>query len=109
MALAELTPESCPLLVHADQLVRPYNTLVQQFRRIEQDMPAFLRDHDGVRKLMDDLEAVRRKLTRTRYLVGFCGPSQIGKSTTFNNVLEVPEAEARPGLWARIMGWFKRS
>ena len=36
-------------------------------------------------------------------------PKQQPPSHPVESKIELPEAEARPGLWARIMGWFKRS
>lgn len=96
---AELSAADCPLLADPGPLVRSFNALALQLRHLERNCPEALRGNPLARKVLDELAAVRSKLTRQRYLVGFCGPSQIGKSTTLNNVLEVPEADApaKPG------------
>ncbi len=44
----------------------------------------------GVPETLQKLREVRDRLTRQRYLVGFLGPSQCGKSTTLNNLLGEP-------------------
>jgi energy-coupling factor transporter ATP-binding protein EcfA2 len=47
------------------------------------------------RAILDQLGDPAERLRRTCYRVGFLGPSQVGKSTTFNTVLGV-EKEHRP-------------
>jgi hypothetical protein len=101
-SLAEVSAGQCPLLQGqgADRdaleaMCQWFNGVRRQLLRLEQELPA-LHDQEGLREIRAGLRAVRGKMTRRTYLVGYCGPSQIGKTTALSNVLGVSEAEA-PG------------
>jgi len=91
---AELTSHDCPLLGDAAApVVARFNEAVRVLREIEQKYPRLL-EREGVQGRAQKLEAIRSRLERKRYLVGFLGRTQDGKSTAFNNILDASEAEA---------------
>jgi hypothetical protein len=94
----ELQLTACPLLRPDDgTLVTAYNQIFKLAQRLDRDYPGL-----RTRRLDPEfkrLERIRDRLTREHYRIGFLGTTQAGKSTTFNNVLQVipEESPARPG------------
>jgi len=94
-----LTPADCPLTT--PEIVGLYNRLDAVAARAEKELPrlwAALAAPDTnpealppVPVRIGSLESVLRRL---RYRVGFLGRSQVGKSTTFNNVLGVKKEDS---------------
>ena len=83
--------------------------------RVSADGSTHIVDHTGemIRPGVDELDAAREAAERFaadhRANPVAPAPKQQPPSHPAESKIEVPEAEARPGLWARIMGWFKRS
>ena len=48
-----------------------------------------LSESTDFKRLQKKLETIRMQLERNHYRIGFIGPSQVGKSTSFNNVLGI--------------------
>ena len=91
-------PDDSPLLYQAAELIETYNRAARAFNRLENEFPGLERDREEIRRLAADLAAVHGKLTRQKYLVGFIGEAQIGKSTAFNNVLDDVSEADKPAM-----------
>jgi hypothetical protein len=90
-AVQDLSPADCPLLPDQQDLLDRFNRVAGLARRLLQDYPGL---EENLARPLDHLWAVRARLTRSHYRVGFLGTTQAGKSTTFNNVLQVREDES---------------
>ncbi len=90
----ELTAPECPLLGdEAAAILGQFNDALRVLREIDQKFPELLAS-DHLKARVDELQRVRDKLERKRYLVGFLGRTQDGKSTAFNNLLDAKPEEA---------------
>jgi hypothetical protein len=96
-----ITNDECVLIPEARR-----KGLVDQFNQISESLETLRKATKGVENFTEDihdfetrLENIRVKITRKYYRVGFLGTTQAGKSTTFNNILNVkrPDAPAQPG------------
>ena len=67
-------------------LIDDFDRLESQFDRVAKTLP-HVGERDDYGKLRAELEALRLKMQQPRYYVGFLGRSQVGKSSTLNNVL----------------------
>lgn len=96
--MTELTIEDCPLLEASQSggLLAAFNKAVRQVALFTEHFGSALDDDDCLIELKDQLDRVRRNLTKSRYSIGFIGPTQSGKSTTVNYVLDVTEPEHQP-------------
>jgi hypothetical protein len=84
--LGPLAADSCRLM--PAELVARFNELAEVARTVRDGVPRLARLLD---ELAPDLAALRQRLTRERFPVGFLGRTQIGKSTTLNNILGVAD------------------
>ena len=100
-AISELTPSDCPLInkvTGGQELIGLHNKVIEAFRFVEKlgtAVPA-----EELSRLRETYQSeCRSRLTRRKYQVGFLGPFQSGKSTTFNAVLDASKGEepAAPG------------
>jgi hypothetical protein len=89
-SLTDLAPGQCPLL--PGHLVANYNILVNALRTVRANVPRLAAVADTI---ADDLGKVRIRLMRDHFHVGFLGSTQVGKSTTFNNILGVADDKDR--------------
>ncbi len=95
-----LTLENCPLLDPADSrsrvVVELYNKAARQAEILRQTFPELVRDDNTLGKLLQDLEAIAADLKKSSYSIGFIGPTQSGKSTTVNYVLDAVDPKHQP-------------
>jgi hypothetical protein len=96
MSLRELPEAACPLLKNSPQLRERFNTLAGELNEVEAGDPEFFARKD-VRAMAEEASGLRELLARPRYLVGFLGLFQVGKSTTVNRVLRA-DADNRPAF-----------
>ncbi len=93
-----LTPAECPL--SSPPTVALYNRLEAAVGKVRDQLPKLWATVEqnpgpaGRSALPARTAALADVLRRTRYRVGFLGRSQVGKSTTFNNVLGVRKEES---------------
>lgn len=91
--VTELSAAACPLLAKfsasdAERLVSRFNQALAQVRALENDRligPKLLGEKFS--NVLSSLVKIRNLMTRDKYVVGFIGITQAGKSTTVNNVL----------------------
>jgi len=86
-----LDPAECGLL-RAPDLVERFNA-VQAVLAKAVALPRF-RERQGVVRVLQELSSLAGTMARTRFRIGFIGPSQAGKSTTVSNLLSVAEADS---------------
>jgi hypothetical protein len=91
--LNPITMDVCPLLAkfggsEGTSLVNRFNAALEQVRALESDrlIGPLLRT-EKFSALLASLVKIRELMSRNRYVVGFIGITQAGKSTTVNNVL----------------------
>jgi hypothetical protein len=96
MEVPDLTPEQCPLLPAGDaRLVEEFNRVNHLAGELAQKYPALRAD---LEQHGQALSKVRDKLTHAHYHVGFLGTTGVGKSTTFNHLLQAGSAEKPPAV-----------
>ncbi len=91
-----ISKSDCPLISpepEDQRVIDLYNLRTRQFALVQQEFPDLLTDRD-IAIAAAELVKIRNKLTRRRYQVGFIGPFQIGKSSTFNNLAGVRPEDA---------------
>jgi len=84
--LTPLRPDECRLMPR--ELVEQFNTLAGALRTVQASIPRLAR---LVEELLGEMAFVRRRLQRDRYQIGFLGRTGVGKSTTFDCILNVVE------------------
>ncbi len=91
-ALIPLNPDECRLMPR--DLVEQYNTLARVLETVQNGIPRLAR---LVEDLLGEMAFLRNRLKRQRYQVGFLGHTGVGKSTTFNCILDVvDDVKRRP-------------
>lgn len=96
-----LTIEQCPLLSGAPELIELFNRWEAQTLKAQSVVPTLWND-PRLEKLREQHKLVESLLTRRFYRVGFLGRSQVGKSSTSNNVLEAPPKDGPCGEGAGV-------
>jgi len=86
-------------LASAD-LVEEYNGIARFFD--EAKVLRAVSESDEFGRLGERLNKIRDQIERNHYRIGFVGPSQVGKSTSFNNVLGMNKALLGPEEYARL-------
>jgi len=95
--LGFLVEEACPLVPTEwrSRLIHQYNLAVEMAQAIGRSYPED-RLPEGLSKILSELARIKESLTRRSYCVGFLGPFQAGKSSTFNNVLNAAGSGLEP-------------
>lgn len=92
--------KNCPLLneqVGSDMvLLRRYEIACKQFQLLFGHFGEEMRDDPTVKPLVNEMERVRNSLAKSHYAIGFIGPTQSGKSTAFNYVLDAVDTDDQP-------------
>jgi hypothetical protein len=92
--------EDCPLLDEQAEpdmaLLRRYGIACKQFQLLFGQFGEEMRGDPTVKPLVDDMKRVRDSLTKSHYAIGFIGPTQSGKSTAFNYVLDAVHPDDQP-------------
>ena len=95
-----LTLDTCPLLNPADdrtqRILELYNGTAKQLELLESTFPELVRSDAQVKKLVEELRRICRELQKKSYSIGFIGPTQSGKSTTVNYVLDAIDPVDQP-------------
>jgi hypothetical protein len=95
--LRQLVEEACPLVPvgHRARLVQQFNLARDLAEIVCQSYPE---GHlpESINKALSALTRLGEQLSRRTYCVGFLGPFQAGKSSTFNNVLNATDTEEEP-------------
>ncbi len=76
-------------------LIDEFDRIWSVTERVHRDLP-HLADFGDLVSLVARQARLRTLMERERYLVGFLGRSQVGKSTTLNRVLRPNKARSRP-------------
>lgn len=94
----KLQPSDCPLLAPEEQerLVNRFNSVVDRLQVCQ--LLAGTPQPEKCERVAVELGKLREELTRRRYIVGFLGPFQAGKSRTFNNVLGLKGTDQPAGV-----------
>ncbi len=104
-AFNELTKDADHCRLASLGLVDRFNALGHFFDRIQTELPEVV-EHQRFRelweKLWQRLDKLRLDVALNHYQVGFLGLSQIGKSTTFNNVLGINKKLCGEAEYQRI-------
>ena len=82
-----LKATDCKLLPDGSPLPKLYNEVERLLGAAKTEFANAL-DAKQVAKVQHAVEEAKELLTRDRYRVGFLGPSQLGKSTSLNNVVK---------------------
>jgi len=90
MAFSNLVKDENHCRLASEDLVEKCNRLSKSFDQAT-ERPALGRSAE-LDALLERLEEIRKHLQRPCYSIGFIGPSQVGKSTSFNNVLDINKA-----------------
>ncbi|MBC7352365.1 MAG: hypothetical protein H5U08_08405 [Thermogutta sp.] len=95
--LRELVEEACPLVPvsHRARLVQQFNLAWDLAEAVRQSYPES-RLPESINKAFSALTRIGEQLSRRTYCVGFLGPFQAGKSSTFNNVLNATDTDDEP-------------
>lgn len=95
-----LTLDSCPLLNPTDdrtqRILDLYNAAAKQLELLTATFPELVRSDAQVTKLVEELQRILRELQKKSYSIGFIGPTQSGKSTTVNYVLDATDPADQP-------------
>lgn len=87
-----LRPEDCPLLNSEDTriqtLLGSFNAAAQQLALLPETFGREFEADEAFVEFERRLAGVRKSLAKTYYRIGFIGPTQSGKSTTVNYVLD---------------------
>lgn len=94
-----LTLDTCPLLNPADdrtqRILDLYNGTAKQLELLKSTFPELVRSDAQVTKLVEELQRICRELQKKSYSIGFIGPTQSGKSTTVNYVLDAIDPDRK--------------
>ena len=87
MPFEKLSKDESHCRLASNELVDEYNDIAKLFDEAER-LPAVIESEEFSR-LIKRLKKTCDQIARNHYRIGFVGPSQVGKSTSFNNVLGI--------------------
>ena len=109
MNLQPLIKDATHCRLASAELVDQFNQLVAHFKNVRDTLPEVASSDDfrNYGKHLDQSPdgsppSLRDICERSHYRVGFIGPSQIGKSTTFNNVLGINKSRLGAEQYAKL-------
>ncbi len=97
--VATLTLGDCPLLEDSPEnraLIDAFNQAVAQFAIFPRAFGEDLAQDPTLVELSEKLRKIGQDLTKQHYSIGFIGPTQNGKSTALNYVLDVTQPRDQP-------------